>query len=40
MRDVYFDERVSLSKVGDQFGVSPATAERHIKFKCGHEKET
>ena len=37
MRDAYFDERLSLSKVAEDFGASTGTAERHIKFNCGHE---
>ena len=36
MRDLYFDERYTLSEVADQFGCSKTTVLRHVRYQCPH----
>lgn len=36
MRDLYFDERYTLSELAEEFDCAETTALRHVRFRCPH----
>lgn len=40
MRDLYFDERYTMSEIANQFNCSKTTVLRHIRYRCSHHLPT